>query len=81
MATYFPEPNPPFQSKECQECGKLIDGEQTDGWWLEHRSDHGERYYLLLCLHCTCDRMYMLPHHPDVMNVSEVNEHLYQNNP
>jgi hypothetical protein len=81
MTLYIPEPNPPFQPKGCQECGKLVDREQTDGWWLEHRSDHGEQYYLLPCLRCACDRMYMLPHYPDVTNISEAKEFLRQDDP
>jgi hypothetical protein len=80
MSSYFPRPNPPFQPKECQECGELIDGEETEGWWLEHRSDYGEQYHLLMCIQCTCDRMHMLPHYPDVMNVSEAKKYLYKDN-
>jgi hypothetical protein len=79
MSVYFPNPNPPSQPKKCQECETVVDGEGTDGWWLEHRNNHGEQYYLLLCLRCACDQMYLLPQYPDSMNVAEAREYLYEN--
>ena len=54
---YRPSPNPPFEPKPCQGCGSLVDGEETNGWWLEKECWQSPNRYELFCVSCCVDRL------------------------
>ncbi|WP_306057943.1 hypothetical protein [Natronococcus wangiae] len=74
MDPYFPNPNPPGKPKPCQVCGKRIDGDETEGWWLERNNWHDPNYYQLLCLSCCVDAMNEDAIHPDVAHETEARD-------
>lgn len=78
MDPYFPSPNPPFEPKQCQQCEVCIDGEETDGWWLERECWQGPNYYQLLCLSCCVETMNEEVIYPDVAHESEARDVLYE---
>ncbi|TYL36561.1 hypothetical protein CV102_22270 [Natronococcus pandeyae] len=78
MDPYFPNPNPPCHPKPCQLCEIPVDGDETEGWWLERKTEQGLRYYQLLCLSCCVNKMNEEPIHPDVSDESDVRSYLYE---
>lgn len=77
MDPYFPEPNPPCKPKPCQVCETAIDGDRTEGWWLERETWRGPNYYQLLCLSCCVEKMNEESIHPDVAHETEARSVLY----
>lgn len=71
---FRPSPNPPAEPKECQACGKLIDGEETDGWWLERKNWQNPNEYILFCMKCCVEKMNNWPNYQDVGNQWEAEE-------
>ncbi|NKE37170.1 hypothetical protein GWG54_15335 [Natronococcus sp. JC468] len=77
MDPYFPSPNPPCAPKPCQRCGTRVDGEETEGWWLERERWQSPNCYQLLCLSCCVDAMNEESGQPNVADETELRELLY----
>lgn len=77
MDPYFPSPNPPCVPKPCQRCGTGVDGDETEGWWLEREVWQGPNYHQLLCLSCCVPVMNEESIHPDVAHEDEARNMLY----
>lgn len=71
---YRPDPNPPAEPKECQECGTIVDGEETNGWWLERENHQRTNYFVLFCMKCCVQKMNVWRNYPDVGNQWEAKE-------
>jgi hypothetical protein len=78
MDPYFPSPNPPGAPKRCRCCESLIDGDETEGWWLERETWQGPNYFQLLCLRCCVEAMNEERGYPDVAHEREARERLYE---
>jgi hypothetical protein len=73
---YTPDPNPPAEPKECQHCGELVDGDTTEGWWLERENWQNPNDFVLFCLDCCVTKMNEWTNHEDVASPSEARERL-----
>lgn len=72
MKLYKPDPNPPCKPKECQNCGGVVDGERTEGWWLERDNWQNPNTHILFCITCCIEKMNEWPNYPDIEDRREV---------
>lgn len=78
MRLYWPRPNPPAESKECTECGTVINGDETKGWWLEKENHHDHNTYHLFCLPCCVEKMNEWPSYENVSDEEAARKRLYE---
>jgi|GEM_PF-1185480 hypothetical protein len=78
MRCYWPEPNPPCKPKVCLECETRIDGDETEGYWLERKNWQNPNTYHLFCLDCCAEKMTEWSNHPDVDGADAAKEVLYE---
>ncbi|ADB59335.1 hypothetical protein Htur_0437 [Haloterrigena turkmenica DSM 5511] len=77
MRLYWPSPNPPGEPKACLECETLVDGSETEGWWLERETCQNPNTYHLFCLSCCVEKMNEWSNHPSVDDEEAAKKHLY----
>ncbi len=78
MKLYWPSPNPPCKPKGRTHRGKLIDGDEIEGWWVERENWQGPNTYHLFCLTCCVEKMPEWSNRPNVDTEGEARGILYE---